>query len=137
MIYCYVFSFSFADLTLTNEQLQNYALFDIEMILRSNGRSLSDFPPMSVPDLSNLNPFQNRLIVDELNYNKEALKLEARDLIDSMTSEQKGVYNTLIDSVKSGNSGVFFLYGYGGTGKTYIWQALTSSLRFEGRIVLT
>ncbi|WOK97780.1 ATP-dependent DNA helicase PIF4-like [Canna indica] len=33
--------------------------------------------------------------------------------------------------------GVFFLYGYGGTGKTYIWKALTSALRSKGHIVLT
>ena len=43
----------------------------------------------------------------------------------------------VIYSVKSGNGGVFFLYGHGGIGKTYIWRALTSSLWFEGRIVLT
>jgi ATP-dependent DNA helicase PIF1 len=30
----------------------------------------------------------------------------------------------------------YFLYGYGGTGKTYIWRALSAALRSTGEIVL-
>ena len=33
--------------------------------------------------------------------------------------------------------GMFFLYGYGGTGKTFMWNTLSSALRSEGKIVLT
>ncbi|KAI9108275.1 hypothetical protein K1719_020758 [Acacia pycnantha] len=32
--------------------------------------------------------------------------------------------------------GFFFVYGCGGTGKTFLWNALTSSLRVKGKIVL-
>jgi len=32
---------------------------------------------------------------------------------------------------------MFFLYGYGGTKKTFMWITLSSALRFEGKIVLT
>ena len=31
---------------------------------------------------------------------------------------------------------MFFLYGYGGTGKTYIWKTLASSLRADNKIVI-
>ncbi|XP_071736311.1 ATP-dependent DNA helicase PIF1-like [Rutidosis leptorrhynchoides] len=31
---------------------------------------------------------------------------------------------------------VFFLYGYGGTGKTFLWKTLTAALRSKGEIVL-
>ena len=31
---------------------------------------------------------------------------------------------------------MFFLYGYGGTGKTYIWKTLASSLRVDNKIVI-
>jgi ATP-dependent DNA helicase PIF1 len=33
--------------------------------------------------------------------------------------------------------GVFFLHGYGGTGKTFMWRTLASSLRSKHEIVLT
>ncbi|XP_076945766.1 uncharacterized protein LOC143616964 [Bidens hawaiensis] len=32
--------------------------------------------------------------------------------------------------------GVFFIYGYGGTGKTYLWKSLSASIRSKGEIVL-
>jgi len=33
--------------------------------------------------------------------------------------------------------GMFFLYGYGGTRKTFMWRTLSSTLRSKGKIVLT
>ncbi|KAL7098989.1 hypothetical protein ACP275_09G053900 [Erythranthe tilingii] len=36
----------------------------------------------------------------------------------------------------SDDIGFFFIYGYGGTGKTYIWRTLSASLRSKGEIVL-
>ena len=35
------------------------------------------------------------------------------------------------------SGGLFFLYGYGGTGKTFVWKTLASALRSKGDIVLT
>ena len=32
--------------------------------------------------------------------------------------------------------GFFFLYGYGGTGKTFIWNTLSSALQSQRKIVL-
>jgi ATP-dependent DNA helicase PIF1 len=54
-----------------------------------------------------------------------------------MTLEQKNIYDTIMARVNNGNPGFFFLYGYGGTGKTYIWRALSAALRSKGEIVLT
>ena len=38
--------------------------------------------------------------------------------------------------VGEGRPGLFFLYGYGGTGKTFIWRAMCAALRSQGEIVL-
>ena len=32
--------------------------------------------------------------------------------------------------------GVFFLYGYGGTGKTFMWKTIASAIKSQGKIVL-
>jgi ATP-dependent DNA helicase PIF1 len=40
-------------------------------------------------------------------------------------------------AVRMQKGGVFFLHGYGGTGKTFMWRTLASSLRSKSQIVLT
>ncbi|XP_052627243.1 uncharacterized protein LOC111906779 [Lactuca sativa] len=32
--------------------------------------------------------------------------------------------------------GVFFMYGYGGIGKTFVWKTLSAAIRFKGEIVI-
>jgi ATP-dependent DNA helicase PIF1 len=41
-----------------------------------------------------------------------------------------------MDAIEQGRGGVFFVYGYGGTGKTFIWTTLCAALRSRGEIVL-
>ena len=38
--------------------------------------------------------------------------------------------------VNNDEGGMFFLYGYGGTRKTYIWRTLASSLRAKNQIMI-
>ncbi|XP_076904031.1 uncharacterized protein LOC143559294 [Bidens hawaiensis] len=40
-------------------------------------------------------------------------------------------------AVQQNKGGVFFVYGYGGTGKTYLWNTLSTVIRSKGEIVLT
>lgn len=42
-----------------------------------------------------------------------------------------------MSSVSRKKGGVFFLHGYGGTGKTFMWRTLAASLRSRCQIVLT
>ncbi|KEH19891.1 PIF1-like helicase [Medicago truncatula] len=53
-----------------------------------------------------------------------------------MTVEQKQVYDTIMNRVDDKKPGLFFLYGYGGTGKTYIWRSLVETIRSRGEIVI-
>ena len=46
------------------------------------------------------------------------------------------MFNTTINAIYDDKGGIFFIYGYGGIRKAYIWRALTSALYFEGKIVL-
>ncbi|XP_076903118.1 uncharacterized protein LOC143558087 [Bidens hawaiensis] len=85
-------------LSLSDDQLKNLALLQIEDFLVSNNSSL---------------PF-----------------------VQSLTDEQKSVYNEIFNSVKRKKGGVIFVYGYGGTGKTYLWKTLSASIRSKGEIVL-
>lgn len=56
--------------------------------------------------------------------------------MSTVTDEQKRVNETIITAVESGVGGMFFLYGFGGTGKTFLWSLLGAALRSVGMIVL-
>ena len=92
---------------------------------------------MPTSDTSLVPDIQNRLIHDELNYNRQSLAEEHVRLMSTMTSEQRKVYDTIMTRVNENKPGVFFLYGYGGTERTFIQRAMSAALRSKGEIVLT
>jgi ATP-dependent DNA helicase PIF1 len=129
--------FNLADLVLTPEQRQSYALAEIESLLQCSGKSLKDYDGMPQPDAGLLRDIGNRFIYDELNYDRLSLAKEHDALMSTMTAEQRRIYDKIMSRVDRKRPGFFFLYGYGGTGKTFIWRALSAALRSRGEIVLT
>jgi Cdc6-like AAA superfamily ATPase len=130
--------FFHTDLQLDEEQIKSYALAEIEKLLQSHGKNFKDhYPSMPRTDVAINSAGLNRLIYDELRYNKDSLKEEHDRLMSTMTTEQKNIYDTIMGRVEANKQGLFFIYGYGGTGKTFIWRAMSSALRSKGEIVLT
>ncbi|XP_074315513.1 uncharacterized protein LOC141651711 [Silene latifolia] len=123
-------------LQLTDEELKNYTLMDIENSLQLNGSSLTIFQGMPLPDSSTTSHHRNTLVMDALSYDKQSLREENERQLSSMTDEQRSVYNEIMDAVLNNRGGVFFVYGYGGTGKTIIWHSLCSGIRRKGEIVV-
>ncbi|KAI9126313.1 hypothetical protein K1719_002734 [Acacia pycnantha] len=111
-------------------------LSQIEQMLLWNGKSLRDYPSMPTPDEGNIIDTSCMLILQEMNYNKHKEIEESKRLQTMMTEEQKVVFDEIMDAVSSKKGGFFFVHGFGGTGKTFIWNALTSSIRGKGGIVL-
>ncbi|RID60231.1 hypothetical protein BRARA_F03402 [Brassica rapa] len=122
-------------LTLSDNDKKLYALIEIEKLMKRNGSSLSLYESMpKLPD--NAKPIENVLILDELDYDLE--ELQATHDIDflKMTDEQRKIYDEIITAVVEDRGGMFFVYGFGGTGKTFLWKLLSSALRCRGDIVL-
>ncbi|GJU98208.1 ATP-dependent DNA helicase PIF1-like protein, partial [Tanacetum coccineum] len=78
----------------------------------------------------------NRLIYDELDYKIPELIIQHQELYGTLTDEQRGIYGTIVDAVDNNKGGMFFVYGYGGTGKTFLYKTLTAAIRSKGGIVL-
>ncbi|XP_019175634.1 PREDICTED: uncharacterized protein LOC109170955 [Ipomoea nil] len=72
----------------------------------------------------------------ELSYDSEQLKADSEVLRAKLTEEQGLIYDTVIKDIENKKGGLFFVYGYGGTGKTFLWRALSAAVRCKGRIVL-
>jgi hypothetical protein len=124
------------DLCLSDSQLQDYALCDIERLLNKNARSLREFETMPYPNTLLLSQSSNRLLQEELDYDRVVLAEEHNKLLKGLNYEQRKIYDAVIGSVTEKKGGVFFVYGHGGTGKTYLWRTLICRLRSEGKIVI-
>ncbi|PWZ28212.1 hypothetical protein Zm00014a_038889 [Zea mays] len=79
----------------------------------------------------------NRFIEEELSYNFDTLSQTAYNLRVKLNDQQLHAFNTIVDTVLSNIFGFFFLSGYGGTRKTFLWNAIITHLRAQKRIVLT
>ncbi|XP_031127681.1 uncharacterized protein LOC116029778 [Ipomoea triloba] len=124
------------DLLLSDSDKKQFALVELEKLLSLWGKSLRDFPEMLLPDETNIGFMENMLIAEELAYDKESLKIEHETLVTQLTDEQKNVYDSLMNDIDCNGGGLFFVYGYGGTGKTFVWRTLSSMIRSRGDIVL-
>lgn len=122
-------------LLLSDDDKKKYALLEIEKILRRNGTSLSRFESMPrLPRTSSDD--SNVLVLDERSYYRTSL-LETLDRdIPKMTCEQKFIYDQILSAVNKGDGGMFFVNGFGGTGKTFLWKLLSAAIRSRGDIVL-
>lgn len=89
----------FEELTLTDAQVKNYGLYEIEKILVKSNKSLKDFPPLPSPNQAFIRELDNRLLREELSYNIEQLANEHRELYRELNVEQMNVYNVVLQSV--------------------------------------
>ncbi|XP_042027246.1 uncharacterized protein LOC121774434 [Salvia splendens] len=121
---------------LSEDEIQNFALAEIEKLLQNLGKTLRDFHGLPYPDNQYFESSENRLITDELCYDREGLEREYLEFISKFTDEQLSVHVTIMSSVHSNDGGIFFVYGYRGTGKTFIWRSLSAGIRSKGNIVL-
>ncbi|XP_071728505.1 uncharacterized protein [Rutidosis leptorrhynchoides] len=104
--------FNFPDLLLTDEQLKNYCLVEIQALLNKNGKSLSDYPDLPQPDPSLLTQLDNRLIHEELNYNIKEMHTLHESLFNSLNPEQLAIYHQVLAAVTHNNGRLFFIWSW-------------------------
>src|ERR1044071_2809586 len=129
-------TFSFLGLSLPDEQIKNLTLLEIKKQLLRNNSSLRRFPSMPYPNNDSISSANNRLILDELNYQVSKLAEEFHTHSRSLTDEQRSIFYQIIHAFDCNKVGLFFVYGFGGTGKTFLWKTLSAAIRSKGQIVL-
>ncbi|XP_062202425.1 uncharacterized protein LOC133904848 isoform X1 [Phragmites australis] len=117
-------------------ELKDMILDEISILLNKHGVSIKDY---NLPSKSEkASPFlTNRLIDDEMSYNLPELEMESAFLCSRLTSEQMQAFQQIVSCASDETLGFFFVSGFGGTGKTFLWNAIVSFLRAKRKIVLT
>jgi hypothetical protein len=115
--------------------LKNHVLVELEKLFIKNGACMTDYG-LPKPDLNICNKVKNRLLAEEMSYDPTKLLLAHNIILSQLNSEQRYIYDVVIQSVYDKTGECFFMYGYGGTGKTFLWNAIISRLRLEKLIVL-
>nr|KAJ0195533.1 hypothetical protein LSAT_V11C700361030 [Lactuca sativa] len=122
-------------LSLNEDQLKNLTLFESNKLLHNN-TSLKNYKQMPYPDSDTVSSSTNRLIMEELEYDIPLLKKEFDSMFHALTNEQHNIFLDIMTTVNDNKGGVFFVYGYGGTDKTFLWKTLSATIRCNGDIVL-
>ncbi|GJR71556.1 putative reverse transcriptase domain-containing protein [Tanacetum coccineum] len=128
--------YKYPALQLTDEQIRNYYLLEIQKLLNRHGRSLAEFqdPPRPNPHL--LTNLDKCLIREALEFDVNKSRVEHEQLHSLLNPEQRLVYNKVIESVHSESSQFYFIHRPEGTGKTFVYKTIIAKLRSSQKIVL-
>ena len=80
-------------------------------MLENNGSSLMSICSEICPSNIFIKDGQNKLIMEDLNHDKEFLKVELHEFIPLMIEEQTLIYNEITRAIERGKRGVYILYG--------------------------
>ncbi|XP_021980234.1 uncharacterized protein LOC110876369 [Helianthus annuus] len=94
-------------LVLPEHQIKNLTLLKIENYLISNGSSLRRFAIMPYPDDDSLRDASNRLINEELSHDLDEVQAEFNRLHQSLTDEQRAVFDEIMEAVVGHKGGLF------------------------------
>jgi hypothetical protein len=122
--------------TLSEDALKDRALCEIDQVLMRNGHRLEDFPTLPKSNYIPSIHGGNRLVEEELVYDWHSLTADADNVEDRLNDDQRNAYETILNAVTNKKGKLFFVYGSGGTDKTFVWTTLLSCLRGQGKIVL-
>uniref|UniRef100_A0A0A8ZWF2 ATP-dependent DNA helicase n=1 Tax=Arundo donax TaxID=35708 RepID=A0A0A8ZWF2_ARUDO len=120
---------------LMEQHIRSYVLDELDKLLRDAGYSLGHFH-LPQPDQNSSHVLTNRFIMEELAYGSNGALAELNEQINQLNPSQRHIYDVIEQSALNGCGHTFFVYGHGGTGKTFLWNTLLNSIRGRGNIAL-
>ncbi|RIA04643.1 hypothetical protein BRARA_K01104, partial [Brassica rapa] len=124
------------NLELDDDTLEQYTLIEVEKLMRLQERSLGDFKDMPRIKPVLLREMGNSLWNQELDYDVAEETLRHDRQFNKLNPDQRAIYEAVLDSVDKKDGKLFFVYGAGGTGKTFLYQTIISRIRSRKQIVL-
>ncbi|WVZ82869.1 hypothetical protein U9M48_030078 [Paspalum notatum var. saurae] len=118
---------------MSEDYCRNMVLIDIRNMLQSMGKDIRSYP---LPDIDEEHDSPHG--VDREIYEESIIEVDPdhETLAASLNAEQRSAYDEILAAVDSGEGGVFFVDGPGGTGKTFLYKALLATVRGVGNIAV-
>ncbi|KAL3818277.1 hypothetical protein ACJIZ3_004182 [Penstemon smallii] len=117
----------------TPAQILRKTIAAIDTVLTSMEKCIRDFPIVFPIDYS---AHKDRYSKDYENELSMKVSTDDLHLFRKLNVGQKRVYDSVVSKIDSNGSGVFFLDGPGGTGKTFLYRSLLAYVRSRGCIAL-
>ncbi|CAN0874977.1 ATP-dependent DNA helicase PIF1 [Linum grandiflorum] len=117
------------------ETLRNKVLESLQNLLQNYSSSLQHFH-LPHPTISPSNTSTDDLIAQQLQYDTVE---ENNTYINSYTClnhHQKAAHDAILSSIQKDEGKLFFLYGHGGTGKTFLYNCIVAKVRSLRKIAL-
>ena len=129
----------FLRVALSTERGFQAALRDIDHRLHSVGKSISDFNLPDYPDYD-AEEFKNRALRQALAFDAGTEADLAAERVPKLSEEQRAVFDAVMSAVSAptGNprGNAFYVDGPGGSGKTFLYEALIHTVRSRGNIAV-
>ena len=133
-----------ATVLLTSEQLReayDCCLLDLNDLLRMHNKYINDFEGFHMPTIDTRSAESDEFfglpvcIIEQLRLCREAENSEDPRLLP-FNNDQRRIFDTITGAVEDDRSRVFYVDGPGGTGKTYVFNAVLDHVRRQGHIAL-
>ncbi|XP_021747710.1 ATP-dependent DNA helicase PIF1-like [Chenopodium quinoa] len=120
--------------TSTNlELVRDSVLYDIDRMLKQLGKSVNDFDLPKINMRLDGNAQVARAIHDELS---APVPPEDVHCAEHLNDDQRSSFDIIIEAIDAENGRIFFIDGPGGTGKTYLYQAILATVKLRGKFGL-
>ncbi|XP_029152436.1 uncharacterized protein [Arachis hypogaea] len=119
--------------TTTCNGLTNHLLRDLNDILLQHGKHIAQYDLSALTSDNDNDNFMPRIIQEEM-----SIEVPQEDLcsIERLNHDQSTAFRCIMNTVDQRESGVFFIDGPGGVGKTFLYRAIIADLRRKGHILL-
>nr|XP_034897676.1 ATP-dependent DNA helicase pif1-like [Populus alba] len=128
-------SFSMLNVRLSDDELKNYVLYELEQLFNASGTSLEDHK-LPMPNGRLMDEVRNKLLREKLSYDLAELRNNHSLAMPLLNPCQRNIYDFVITSILQKKQALIFVHGHGGTGKTFLWHTIINRVRSEGSIVL-
>ncbi|KAL6896782.1 hypothetical protein ACP4OV_007354 [Aristida adscensionis] len=113
--------------------VEQMVLRDIRDMVHSMGKDIRNY---DLPGLKDTCEFSNDIMKQVREELSVSIDQEHLDIYTSLNKEQRAGFDEIIHYVFHKQSQVFFIDGPGGTGKTFLYNALLAKVRSEGLIAI-
>ncbi|CAN0904885.1 ATP-dependent DNA helicase PIF1 [Linum grandiflorum] len=118
-----------------SETLRNQVLESLQNLLHNYSSSLQHVH-LPHPAVSPSAASTNDLIAQQLDYDTTHENNNYVSSYRSLNHHQKLAHDAILSSIQEDKGKLFFLYGHGGTGKTFLYNCIIAKVRSLGKIAL-